>query len=136
MLYVEGTDAPLTVREARAEGPGLLVGFAEVADRTAAERLRDEYLEADVSGGARGLPEGTHYWHDVIGCTVSTTSGEVLGTVNDVMRVGEAEVYVVNGPRGEILLPAVESVVKELAPADGRIVVDAVALGLGDATAD
>ena len=135
VLHVEGSDAPLTVREARADGPGLLVAFEEVADRTAADGLRNRYLEGDVGAGLE-LPEGAHYWHEVIGSTVSTTAGEVLGEITDIFRVGEPEIYVVNGPRGEILVPAIESVVKELAPAEKRVVVDAEALGLDDAAPD
>ncbi len=59
-----------------------------------------------------------------------TTTGEELGTVKDVFRVGESEVYEVRGERGEILVPAIGDVVKELNPAEKRIVVDADALGL------
>jgi 16S rRNA processing protein RimM len=135
ILYVEGSNDPLTVREVRRAGPGLLVGFAEVTDRAAADELRDVYLEGDETATAP-LAEGSHYWHEVIGCAVTSTRGEVLGTVGDVFRVGAAEVYVVNGRRGEILVPAVGSVVKELAPAEHRLVVDADALGLADAAAD
>jgi 16S rRNA processing protein RimM len=134
VLHVEGSDAPLTVREVRTDGPGLLVAFDEVADRTAADSLRNKYLEGETGAG-QPLPEGAHYWHEVIGSTVSTTTGEVLGEISDVFRVGESEIYTVNGPRGEILVPAIESVVKELAPAEKRVVVDAEALGLDDATA-
>jgi 16S rRNA processing protein RimM len=67
---------------------------------------------------------------------VHTTAGEALGTVRDVFRAGAGEVYVVSGgPRGEVLVPGVKSVVVELAPEEGRLVVDAVALGLGAAPA-
>jgi 16S rRNA processing protein RimM len=135
VLHVEGSDSPLTVREVREDGPGLLVAFAEVADRTAADGLRNRYLEGEVGAG-RQLPAGAHYWHEVIGSAVSTTAGESLGEITDVFRVGESEIYVVNGQRGEILVPAIESVVKELAPAQKRVVVDADALGLDDATSD
>jgi 16S rRNA processing protein RimM len=135
VLHVEGSAAPLTVREVRAEGPGLLVAFDEVADRTAADGLRNRYLEGGVDTG-RELPEGAHYWHEVIGSAVSTTNGEVLGELTDVFRVGESEIYVVNGPRGEILVPAIASVVKELVPGQKRVVVDSAALGLDDATPD
>ena len=135
VLHVEGSAAPLTVRQARADGPGLLVTFEEVSDRTAADGLRQKYLEGDVDAGQE-LPAGAHYWHEVIGSSVSTVAGEALGEVTDVFRVGESEVYVVNGPRGEILVPAIESMVKELAPAEKRVVVDGEALGLSDAAAD
>ena len=135
MLHVEGSDEQLTVRESRADGPGLLVSFLEVADRNTADALRDKYLEAEVAAG-KTLPEGAHYWHEVIGSTVTTSAGEDLGRVDDVFRVGESEVYVVKGPRGEVLVPAVGSIVTELNPAQKRVVVDAEALGLADAAED
>ena len=51
--------------------------------------------------------------------------------MSEVFRAGAGEVYVVSGgPRGEVLVPAVRGVVTELAPAEGRLVVDAVALDL------
>jgi 16S rRNA processing protein RimM len=134
VVHVEGSDDPLTVREMRADGRGLLVGFQEVADRNGADGLREKYLEAEVAAGS--LEEGSYYWHDLIGCSVSTTAGDELGEIADVFRVGESEVYVVNGPRGEILVPAVASVVKELAPASKRVVVDGEALGLADGAED
>jgi 16S rRNA processing protein RimM len=125
-LYREGTDSPLTVVSAHRDGPGLLVGFREIRSREAADVLRDAYLVADPVA----LDEGTYFWHDIVGCAVSSTEGDDLGTVADVFRVGESEVYEVRGPRGEILVPAVASVVKELNPGANRIVVDATVLGL------
>jgi 16S rRNA processing protein RimM len=128
VLHPEGSDERLTVAEVHADKPGIVVRFAEVPTRNAAEALRDTYLEADPVD----LPPDTYYWHEVVGCRVETTTGEELGMVGDVTRVGEAEVYLVRGARGELLVPAVRSVVMELAPADRRIVVDAVALGLDE----
>lgn len=125
-LFREGSAAPLTVASSHRDGPGLLVRFAQVTDRGTADDLRDAYLEAK----AEPLDEDEFYWHEIVGCSVVTSSGEGLGVVEDVFRVGEGEVYQVRGDRGEILVPAVASVVKELRPADKRIVVDADALGL------
>lgn len=130
VVHPEGSTRVLTVAESRQDGPGLLVRFAEVPDRNAADALRDVYLETEA---AADLPAETYYWHDVVGCQVVNESGEVLGSVDDVMRVGEAEVYVVRGQRGELLVPAVSSVVRELAPQRRLIVVDDAALGLRDA---
>jgi 16S rRNA processing protein RimM len=129
VVYPEGTDTPLTVAHVRADRPpGLLVTFHEIADRNSAEGLRDVYLEAEVD---ETLPEGTHYWHEIVGSRVSSQSGRDLGEVTDVFRVGEAEVYSVRGTDGgELLIPAVGGIVVELAPAEKRIVVDTVALGL------
>jgi PRC-barrel domain len=68
----------------------------------------------------------------VVGVSVTTEAGETLGTVDDVFRAGGGEVYVVRGgPRGELMIPAVRAVFREFAPREGRVVVDADALGLG-----
>lgn len=130
-VFVEGTDRPLTVVEVRDENPpGLLVLFEGIPDRNAAERLRNAYLEAEVEPDA--LPEGSYYWHEIIGSQVRTDDGRELGEVADIFRVGEGEVYVVRGDSGELLVPAVAAIVRELAPREKRIVVDAAALGLDD----
>jgi 16S rRNA processing protein RimM len=128
ILHREGDARPLTIVSAQRDGPGLLIRFREIGDRNAADTLRDVYLEADVTSA----PTDGFYWHDIVGCAVTTVDGEPLGEVQDVFRVGEAEVYVVNGPRGEVLVPAVSSIVRELDPGAKRIVVDGAALGLDD----
>jgi 16S rRNA processing protein RimM len=126
VLHVEGSGRKLTVVSSHRDGPGLLMRFKEVPDRNGADGLREQYLEAD----AADLPPDTYFWHDIIGCAVSTTDGHALGRVEDVFRVAGSEVYVVRGPRGEVLVPAVAAVVRELVPAEKRIVVDGQALGL------
>jgi hypothetical protein len=100
-----------------------------VADRTAAEALRDVYLEAVVAPDEQ-LPRGEFYWHEVVGASVTDTDGTALGKVADVYRAGGAEVVVVRGPAGEIDVPLVRAVVRIFAPARGEIVVDGEALGL------
>jgi 16S rRNA processing protein RimM len=128
VLFVEGQDTPLTVDWTGPSKPGLLVHFAEVSSREAAEALRDRYLEVVPDAP---LPAGSWYWHEIVGLQAQTTDGEVLGTVSEVFRAGAGEVYVVTGgPRGEVLIPAVRSVVTELAPPEGRLVVDAGTLDL------
>jgi 16S rRNA processing protein RimM len=133
VLFVEGDDRPLTIAWTVPAKPGLLVRFDELPTRESVEALRERYLEAIPRAE---LPAGTWYWHELLGLETTTTDGEVLGRVSDVFRAGEGEVYVVSGgPRGEVLVPAVRSVVVELAPGEGRLVVDAAALGLGPAPA-
>jgi ribosomal 30S subunit maturation factor RimM len=63
---------------------------------------------------------------------VSTNTGVELGTVREVFRVGESEVYVVFGERGETLVPAVSAVVDKLDPANRQIVVNGAALGIAE----
>jgi 16S rRNA processing protein RimM len=138
VLHLEGDDRPLTVTWAQPveDGPGWRLRFAEVPDRAAAEPLRERYLEIAVDR-ARDLEAGAAYWHEVIGATVRDSKGAVLGSVADVYRAGETEVYVVRGGRaGEIDVPAVRDVITTFAPERGELVVDETVLDLGAAPVD
>lgn len=132
LLFREGSGSPLTIAsaEAVADGPGWRLRFAEVTTREAADTLRGAYLETEVRPDA-DLGRGEVYWHEVLGVTVTGVDGSVLGTVEDVYRVAENEVYVVRGePYGTFDLPAVRAFIRIFAPRRGEIVVDAAALDL------
>lgn len=128
-LFVEGSELPFTVVEAASDAVGWRLRFAEVPDRTAAEALRDVFLEAVVAPGEE-LPRGEFYWHEIIGASVCDVDGTALGEVVDVYRAGGAEVMVVTGPAGELDVPLVRGMVRIFAPKRGEIVVDGEALGL------
>ncbi|CAN5756744.1 hypothetical protein BH24CHL8_BH24CHL8_00220 [soil metagenome] len=128
-VHVEDAQQALTVAWVQDDGPGLLVRFEEITSRDAADALRERYLE--VAHPDEMLPDGEYYWHELMDVPVLTTEGESLGTVVDIFRAGGGEILVVRGGRrGEILVPTVKAVVRELSPHSGRIVVDREALGL------
>ena len=132
VLHPEGRDDALTISAAIAipDGPGWRLRFHEIPDRTAAERLRDTYLEV-VTGPDGALPRGAYFWHEVIGATVRDVADREVGIVHDIYRIGDAEVVVVRGePFGEFDVPIVRDVVRIFAPQRGEIVVDVDALGL------
>ncbi len=132
VVYREGSDEPLhiTWSSAVGDGPGWRVQFAEVRDRSAAEDLKGTYLEIDA-GPTAGLPRGSYFWHEVVGTTVTSTDGTVLGTVRDIYRSGGAEIYIVDGgDYGEFDVPAVRDFIRIFAPRRGEIVVDTEALDL------
>lgn len=138
VLHREDDARPLTIVSAQPveDGPGWRLRFREVPDRTAAERLREAYLEIAVDRDT-DLDAGAAYWHEVIGSTVRDSSGTVLGSIVDVYRAGENEVYVVRGGSvGEFDLPAVRDVITTFAPERGEIVVDEQVLDLGSAPVD
>lgn len=70
------------------------------------------------------LPDGQYYIHQIIGLEVVDESGAVQGTVGDVLQTGSNDVYVVKTSDGkEILLPAIDTVVKRIDVPAGRMVV-------------
>lgn len=119
ILYLDGDDVPRTVAAIERGGRHPVVTLAGVTSREAAEPLVGRYLEVE----AGELPEGSYYWHQLEGLQVVDPSGAALGTLVEIFRAGEAEVYRVEGEVGELLIPAVRDVVREIDLASGRIIV-------------
>lgn len=98
----------------------LLLKLAGVDDRAAAEELRGALLQVPVEAAVE-LPAGSYYWYQLIGLRVVDESGRELGELVEVLPTGSNDVYVVRGQFGEILLPAIKDVVREVDLAGGRL---------------
>ena len=112
-------DRVLTVRTSRTHGERTVVSFEEVTDRNGAEALKGIELFVDASD-ARPLSSDEFWDHDLVGAEVFTTSGEHVGTVDDVLHQPANEVLVV----GKHLIPLVKEIVTRVEP--GRIEVDPI----------
>ncbi|MBM4313675.1 MAG: 16S rRNA processing protein RimM [Deltaproteobacteria bacterium] len=69
------------------------------------------------------LPDGEYYWHEIIGLTVVTEEGLVLGRIESVFPTGGNDVYVCRREEKEILLPAIGDVVLKIDRDRGIMVV-------------
>jgi 16S rRNA processing protein RimM len=70
------------------------------------------------------LPAATFYRHDLVGCEVRDTRDAVVGRVADVQGPMDRCHLVVEGPRGEVLIPLVATMCVRVDPIAGVIVVD------------
>lgn len=115
----------LSVVASRPFKEGLIVRFAEVHDRTAAEQWRDRYLLIPASE-LTPPAAGEVYIHDLIGMRVALRSGEVVGVVGDVYEVPQGLLLAVArepGTGGDLLLlPFGEEVVQSV-DVDARVLV-------------
>ena len=68
--------------------------------------------------------EGEYFHYELIGLKVRTVAGEDLGEVAEILETGSNDVYVVTGADGEILVPALSKVVREIDIAAGMMFVD------------
>lgn len=91
----------------------LLMKLDGLDDRNTAEQLRGMLVQIPLED-AVPLEEDEYYHFQLIGMEVETEAGEWLGRVSDVVETGAHDVFVVAGPRGEVLLPAIEDVILEL----------------------
>lgn len=120
-VTVHAGERELVIRAVRMAGKDWLIVFEGVHSRNEAEELRGLLLE--VPDGSIAPAEDAFFLHDLVGMQVVTDGGEELGSVTEVLQPGANDVYVVDGPRGEILIPAIGDVVREIDPAARRIVI-------------
>lgn len=97
-----------------------LEGVDSIAE---ADGLRGEYVEVP-EGEAVELPPEHYFWYQIIGLRVLAEDGRALGTLEDILRTGANDVYVVRRPEGELLLPAIKQVVKSVDLQAGTMTVE------------
>ena len=116
-------DEPWMLEGHRRHGRWIILKLEGCADRNSAEKLRGELVQIPLEE-AVPLSEDEYYIYQIVGLEVWTSEGEHLGRVSEVLFTGANEVYVVEGERGEILVPAIEDVVKEVDLEGGRLIVE------------
>jgi 16S rRNA processing protein RimM len=124
-LEATGGPTTLTLTRARDNNGVLLLSFAEVVDRSAAENLRDVILEAEVAE----VSDESDAWydHELVGLAVVDPSGARLGEVVAVQHPGAQDLLVVRSATGagDRLVPFVSAIVPEVDVKGGRIVMTA-----------
>jgi 16S rRNA processing protein RimM len=119
-----GSVAPVTITTARFQQGRPVIGIEGIADMNAATTLAGLELRVPRESLA-ALPENTFYHHDLIGCEVETSDGARIGLVKEVESTGGGSRLVVDGARGEVLIPLAAEICTTIDPERKRIVVNA-----------
>jgi 16S rRNA processing protein RimM len=109
----DGTSLTLTVAEIRPHQKTFLLISREIDSVEEAHHL----VGAELCVPESRLPpteSNEFYWYQLIGLEVVDTEGQKLGTLEEIIETGSNDVYVVRRGREEILVPAIEEVVREV----------------------
>lgn len=101
----------LVITSYRVHNGILLLGFENILDRNAVEKLRDTLLYTDVDIDAESEYEDDYHVLQLIGCTAFLESGKEFGTVSDVINLPGQDLLAINTPNGEVLIPFVHQLV-------------------------
>ena len=116
---------PMTVDSAEWRKGEAIIKLNAIDSIEDAQRLRGQPVEIHHSQ-LYPLPEGEYYHFQLVGLEVWTTQGELLGTITEVLTAESNDNYVVRGAKGEILIPAIEDVVKSIDLNKGRMLIEAI----------
>lgn len=127
VVYMSRTPDDPDPRSVSVEGVRFHQGYALLKldrydTRGDVEALRGTWL---MVPGEQALPleEGEHYHYQLEGLEVYTDEDVYLGQLTEILETGANEVFVVKGPRGEVLLPNITDVVQEVDVPGGRMIV-------------
>lgn len=117
---------PATVTNVRFHKGQALVTLAGIGFREQADALRSTYLLVPIAE-AIPLDEDEYYVYQLEGLEVYSDEGERLGVIQEVLETGANQVFVVDGPAGELLLPNTDEVVQAIDLEGGRMTVHLLA---------
>jgi len=116
---------PMTIERSRWHRGRVILKLATIDSVEAAQGLRGRFLEVPQSQ-LRPLPKDEYYQYQLLGLEVWTTGGELLGRIANILPTGSNDVYIVPSRHGELLIPAIEDVVKSVELERGRIVIEVI----------
>ena len=101
----------------------VLIKFEGIENPEQADLLRNSYLIVDRET-EEPLEPGRYYIVDMIGLDVFTDDNEYLGKLEDIYNTGSNDIYVVKNELGkQILLPAIEDVIKNIDMDNKKVIV-------------
>ncbi|MFF2188759.1 ribosome maturation factor RimM [Streptomyces sp. NPDC058155] len=116
---------PLTIETGRVHSGRLLLRFAGVSDRTAAEALRNTLLIAEVD--PEDMPEDPdeYYDHQLMDLDVVLADGTEIGRITEITHLPSQDLFIVERPDGtEVMIPFVEEIVTEIDLVEQKAVID------------
>lgn len=116
-------DRALKLQHWKPEQPGVLLKFVGIDTPEEASKVLVKAYVTVARDDVPALPADTYYIFELVGCRVEDETGEVLGQIEEVLEMPSADVYVVRGERGEILIPAVADYIVEVDTAGQRVTV-------------
>jgi 16S rRNA processing protein RimM len=121
LVYLGQKKQSLHIRTIKDTHKDYIVSFAPVIPHTAPVQNQLLYITAD---DLPPLAAGLFYHHQVIGIDVSDENGSLVGTLVEILGTGANDVYVIKKLDGnELLLPAIDSVIKHIDPEKKKMVV-------------
>ncbi|MCC5930666.1 MAG: 16S rRNA processing protein RimM [Cyclobacteriaceae bacterium] len=114
---------PFFIHSIRIQGNKAVVSFEDVSDMEAAEKLKglEVYLPDHM---LPAMDEGSFYYHDIIGFTVTDKSTGELGVVENVYTQGIQDLISMRYKGKEILIPVIDEIILKADAEEKKLHVD------------
>jgi 16S rRNA processing protein RimM len=110
------------VEEVRFTDRSILIKFAEVDNRTLAEKLVGKLVFVAKRNSVK-LRKGSYFIHDIIGCTVWSSEGCQLGTIDDIYKMPAQDIWVIRNGEKLNMIPAVKNFIQKVDMENRKVIV-------------
>lgn len=117
-------DLELTIKSARPHQGRVLVRFEGIGDRNGAEALRGRWLSVDAASTPAPEDPWSFWEFQLDGAVVVDTDGTRLGVFTRAEHARSGDLWVVTTPNGEVLVPAVRAIIRDVNVETKTIVLD------------
>src|ERR1700690_4457270 len=125
LMTPSGVREEKIIRTLRKNTSSFIISFYGIDSMTEAAKYRNSILLVEKDF-LPPLPSGEYFINDIIGLSVVTTEGDVVGTVYDVFETRSNDVYVVKDNCREFLIPAIKDVIKKIDLENKMIVISSM----------
>ena len=119
----ESQGEPLDIEKVQFQNGNVILTLASCKSREQAEQLRRQYVKIP-SSEIIPLPDGAHYYYELVGLEMVAANGDVIGVVEDVVTYPANDVFVVTNNEREYLIPDIPDVIKKIDIDAGKIVIN------------
>ncbi|GAK47896.1 ribosome maturation protein RimM [Secundilactobacillus oryzae JCM 18671] len=116
----------LTIKSAKKQKNVYLIQFEGFNNINDVEQFKGMVLKiSEANLDEDELEEGQYYYHEIIGLKVVDETGQLIGTISDILALGPNDVWTVKREKqSDLLLPVIKQVVKDVDLEKGQVTVE------------
>ena len=119
-IFIDGAEK--RILSARVQQRFLIASLEGVEDVNAAMTLKGK--KVSIARDDAKLPQGSFFLQDLLGASVRTEDGSLVGTLTDILERPASNIYIVTDSKGEEhLIPAVPAFILHSDPVAGEVTV-------------
>ena len=117
--FSESINSDITLEKVVMSGKHCRYRFSGVDSKKTAESLIGQFVFARVTEN----DEINWISKDIIGFTIITNDGEIIGSLKEILWLPSNDVYVIQNNKKEYLIPVIPEVVKEIDQENGILII-------------
>ncbi|UCD09285.1 MAG: 16S rRNA processing protein RimM [Dehalococcoidales bacterium] len=120
-VYID--NRPIVIEDATWHKGQVILKLHGVDTEDEANELIGHVIEIHHSQ-LHNLEDGEYFHFQLIDLEVVTGDGDVVGKISEILSIASADVYVIRGESGEIMIPATDEVIKSIDLEKGIMVIE------------